>query len=57
MNPISDQLLSKLACPKCQGDLKYDRDNENLDCDNCKLRFRITDEIPVLLLDEATEIE
>jgi hypothetical protein len=57
MTPLSDQLLSKLACPKCQGDLKYDRAKEVLDCMNCKLRFQVTDEIPVLLLDEATELE
>lgn len=57
MSPISDQLLGKLACPKCRGELKYDRENENLDCNNCRLRFKITDDIPVLLMDEATAIE
>lgn len=57
MTPISNQLLGKLACPKCRGELEYDRENENLDCNNCKLRFKITDDIPVLLLDEGEEIK
>jgi len=53
---LSDKLLDKLVCPKCKGSLDY-RENENrLICPACRLGFRIVDEIPVMLLDEAEEI-
>ena len=50
---LSDKLLEILACPKCRGDLNYDRDNNKLICENCKLRYRIDDDIPIMLIDEA----
>lgn len=50
---LSDKLLEILACPKCKGDLNYDRDNNKLICENCKLRYRIDDNIPIMLIDEA----
>jgi uncharacterized protein YbaR (Trm112 family) len=52
---LSDKLLEILACPKCKGDLNYDRDNNRLICENCRLRYRIEDDIPIMLIDEAEE--
>ncbi|HUV30994.1 MAG TPA: Trm112 family protein [Acidobacteriota bacterium] len=53
---LSRKLLDKLACPKCHGPLEYDRANDSLTCTACKLRYRVTDDIPVLLLQEAEKI-
>ncbi len=50
---LPEKLLNILACPKCKGDLEYDKDNERLICDKCRLRYRIEDDIPVMLIDEA----
>jgi uncharacterized protein YbaR (Trm112 family) len=50
---LSEKLLEILACPKCKGDLNYDRDNNKLICENCRLRYRIDDDIPIMLIDEA----
>ncbi len=50
---LSEKLLKILACPKCKGDLNYDRDNNKLICENCGLRYRIDDDIPIMLIDEA----
>ncbi len=50
---LSEKLLEILACPKCKGDLNYDRDNDKLICENCRLRYRIEDDIPIMLIDEA----
>ena len=53
---LSDKLLEKLACPKCKDKLEY-RENENrLVCTQCRLAYRIVDNIPVLLLDEAEKL-
>jgi hypothetical protein len=50
---LSEKLLELLACPKCKGDLEYDRDNNKLICHNCRLRFTVDDDIPIMLIDEA----
>ncbi len=50
---IDQELLDILACPLCRGSLKYDKKNEKLICHACKLKFRIEDDIPVMLVDEA----
>ena len=56
---LSSQLLEKLVCPKCKGKLSYqEQEDENrLVCENCRLAYRITDDIPVLLMDEAEKID
>jgi uncharacterized protein len=52
--PLSKELLGVLACPKCKGDLVYDRKNGKLVCSKCRLRFGIIDgDIPNMLIDEA----
>ncbi|MFH2035294.1 MAG: Trm112 family protein [Candidatus Zixiibacteriota bacterium] len=50
---LDDKLLKVLVCPKCKGKLDYDHKNENLQCSSCRLKFKIDDNIPVLLIDEA----
>ena len=50
---IDQKLLDILACPACKGILEYDSENEKLICQACRLKFRIEDDIPVMLLDEA----
>jgi len=55
--PIDKQLLDILACPKCKGELVLLEDKNALICNACKLRYRIEDDIPVMLIDEATPID
>jgi len=50
---LSDKLLEVLACPKCKGDLVYERNENKLICEACRLRYRIGDDIPIMLIDEA----
>ena len=53
---LSEKLLSKLACPVCKGKLDYKEDEERLVCPACRLAYRIVDDIPVLLPDEAEKV-
>ena len=55
--PLDDRLLDILVCPRCKGELKYVQkgDEEYLECHNCRLRYRVEDGIPVMLIDEAEE--
>ena len=42
-----------LACPKCKGKVELVKDGAALECGACRLRYAITDGIPVMLVDEA----
>jgi hypothetical protein len=53
---ISEQLLEVLACPKCKGDIVYDRENDRIICEKCCLAYRVEDGIPVMLIEEADKI-
>lgn len=50
---LDQELLNILACPKCKGDLEYDRKDNKLICHNCRLRYNVKDDIPIMLIDEA----
>jgi hypothetical protein len=54
---LKPELLEILACPKCKGDLEYDRANQKLICPVCKLKYRIEDDIPNMLIDEAEKFQ
>ena len=54
---LRPELLDILACPKCKGDLEYREAEDSLLCHACDLRYRIDDDIPVMLIDEATPID
>mgnify|MGYP001327173926 CR=1 FL=1 len=51
--PISDELLAIIVCPKCKSEFNYVKDRDRLNCDNCRLSFKIENGIPILLIDEA----
>ncbi len=54
---IDKELLDILACPKCKGDLRLTEQDDGLICDACKLKYPIKDDIPVMLIDEAENID
>jgi len=51
---ISKELLDILACPQCKGPIHLDADQLSLRCDHCRLAYPIRDDIPVMLIDEAS---
>lgn len=53
---LPPQLLAILVCPKCKGELEYREQDAALICHADRLRFPIRDDIPIMLLDEATPI-
>ena len=50
---LDSEFLKMLVCPACKGELRYDTDAATLECDRCRLRYRIQDDIPVMLVEEA----
>jgi uncharacterized protein YbaR (Trm112 family) len=53
---LSPQLLQILVCPKCKGALEYREHEQALVCHACRLRYAVRDDIPIMLLDEATPL-
>ena len=53
---LSEDLLGILVCPQCRGDLEYDRDGNRLTCHACRLCYRVVDDIPVMLVDQAERL-
>ncbi len=53
---LKPELLEILACPACKGTLRPVADHSALDCPACKLRFRVEDDIPIMLLEEAESL-
>jgi uncharacterized protein YbaR (Trm112 family) len=53
---LSPQLLAILVCPKCKGKLEYRESEPSLVCAHCRLRYPVRDDIPIMLIDEATPL-
>ena len=53
---LSPQLLAILVCPKCKGELEYRAEEASLICPACRLRYAVRDDIPIMLIDEATPL-
>ena len=50
---LSPELLEILVCPESKGELVYFESEGFLFCPGSKLKYRIEDDIPVMLIDEA----
>lgn len=49
-------LLEILACPVCKSSVEYQKSSGELICKACRVAYPIRDEIPVMLIDEAREL-
>jgi len=47
------RLLEILVCPICKGPLDFRKAQSELVCKPCRLAYRIKDDIPVMLEEEA----
>jgi uncharacterized protein YbaR (Trm112 family) len=54
---LDPQLLDILACPEDKGPLLYFEDESSLYNPRLKRRYRIEDDIPVMLVDEAEQVD
>nr|CRH04553.1 conserved hypothetical protein [Candidatus Magnetococcus massalia] len=54
---LDKTLLDILVCPLCKGPLEVDKEHTELTCAKDKLAFPIRDDIPVMLVEEARELE
>ena len=54
---LPQELLDILVCPACKGDLTYDAAAQTLTCPACRLRYRVEDDIPIMLEEEAERLD
>ena len=54
---LDPQLLEILACPEDKGPLLYFADEQALYNPRLKRRYDVRDDIPVMLVDEATAVD
>lgn len=52
---IKKELVDVLVCPKCRKDVRLSIDKNNIICDNCKLLYKIENNIPIMLIDNAIQ--
>ena len=52
--PVDPELLAILACPNCKTKVDLVKEGTALKCGRCKRVYPIKDDIPVMLIDEAT---
>ncbi|HEY6469772.1 MAG TPA: Trm112 family protein [Candidatus Dormibacteraeota bacterium] len=55
MSSLPADLLAILACPQCRGPVQAEP--SALRCDTCHLRYRVENDIPVMLISEADSFD
>ncbi len=51
---VDEKLLEILICPNCHGEVEYLADENAIACrGECRYRYPVRDDIPVMLIDEA----
>ena len=55
--PLDDNILDIIVCPRCKGDLEYDKEKSRLICGVCRLAYPVKDDIPIMLENEAERVD
>ncbi|MEE8333527.1 MAG: Trm112 family protein [Alphaproteobacteria bacterium] len=55
--PVDPKLLEILVCPVTKGPLTYDEEAQELISEKAQLAFPIRDGIPIMLADEARQLD
>jgi uncharacterized protein YbaR (Trm112 family) len=51
---VAKELLEILVCPACKLALEYRANPESLKCQQCHRVYAVKENIPIMLIDEAT---
>ena len=54
LDMIAKDLLEILVCPACKQGLEYRQNPESLKCTACHRVYAVKDDIPIMLVDQAT---
>lgn len=51
---LAKELVQNLVCPACRSQLVYRNTPESLKCQQCHRVYAVKDDIPIMLVNEAT---
>lgn len=51
---VDERLLEILVCPDCRGEVDYKHRRKLVVCTECGLQYPVEDDIPVMLVEEAS---
>jgi len=51
---LAQDLLDRIVCPACHGELQYKSAEQTLTCTSCRRVYPVVDDIPILLVERAT---
>jgi uncharacterized protein YbaR (Trm112 family) len=54
---LDPKLLEILACPTCRGPVAADEAHAWLTCRACSVRYRVEEDIPIMLPEEAEKLD
>jgi hypothetical protein len=54
---VNKELLDILACPKCKEKVVLSDAGTHLVCARCRVRYPIEEDIPIMLIDRAENID
>lgn len=57
MSDVDPKLLEVLVCPQTRTPLRYDKQRQELISDAARLAYPVRDGVPIMLIDEAREVE
>ena len=53
---LDPKLLDILACPVCRSQVVPDAEHKWLYCNTCSVRYRVEQDIPIMLPEEAEKV-
>ena len=57
MTEADPKLLEVLVCPQTRTPLRHDRERQELISERARLAYPVRDGVPIMLIDEARELE
>ncbi len=51
---VDEELIALMICPACQGKVQLKPDGSGIKCIACRRVYPIKDDIPAMLVDQAT---
>lgn len=57
MTDVDPKLLEVLVCPQSRKPLRYDRERQELISESARLAYPVRDGVPIMLIDEARELD
>lgn len=57
MSEVDPKLLEVLVCPQTRRPLRYDKQRQELISDAARLAYPVRDGVPIMLIDEARELD